>query len=441
MVQKEICDLQRTFDELDPLNFNFASYIQTFLDRTDYQLREQLKTHPEPVGCSLALVMFVGDQCYTMSIGSCQILLLRDDELYHMTRDHRLEEDPQSRPLLFLGNHPGTLHLKAQNMNRMELHPGDLLLICSDGLADALQDEQILHILSRPAPFEEQISDVFTTARRYRSSDNQTVLALKVESRRIFSGYASTVSARPGSECFPSNRVTGSFDQQKEEDWGEQTRPAPSLSRHNPVSATQQLQRRKKSEVETSSNPSIGQDKNQTIAVQKLSLGETQRVDLSETRIGFTERESSQASLSETQLPAPSNLPKQGNLPRNLSWKNSSWEERGAAYVRKAAANSSGTDGQSSYGQSDSKRPPRKPLERSHRSLPRREKEDRFWREGALKGNEPPSRQKPLNQGQRRPLGAGSDFFKGKSSKTPNTLLAALAAGILLLLLLLILFL
>lgn len=187
-IQGFLCDLKKDFGYLDPLNFNFAEYIQGFIDHADQALRERLKRFSElPVGCSLALIMFAGDHCFTMSIGSCRIYLYREGQLFRMSKDHYLADDMESRPLLFFGNHPGTIYLKAHNLTQMVIQPDDLFLICSDGVTAALQDNDIRWILDKPAPLGTQVGSLFQTARRYDARDNQSILGIRVESRRIFS--------------------------------------------------------------------------------------------------------------------------------------------------------------------------------------------------------------------------------------------------------------
>ncbi len=188
VVQSFIIDMQKRFSELDPYYFNFNQYIQNFVNHADKALQERLaKVEGEHAGCSLALILFAGDICYTMSIGNCRIYLYREGKLFRMTEDHVLHDDPEARPLLFLGKHPGIVHLKAQNLKRMQVRAEDHFLLLSDGVTGALQDEDIQWILDKPMPLQAYVESIFQNARRYDARDNQTVLGLKVESRRAFS--------------------------------------------------------------------------------------------------------------------------------------------------------------------------------------------------------------------------------------------------------------
>lgn len=187
LVQSQLVQLQEAFPALDPLVFDFSRYIQDFVDVTDHALSERLKKYKDlPVGSSLALLMIGGQKCYTMAIGSCRIYLLRDGKLHPMTKDHVLPNDRDARPLLYFGNRQGSKYLKASNLNYMKMREGDVFLLVTDGVTKALTDQDIAHIFTKPAPFNEQVRSVFLTARRYDANDNQTVLGVKLEGSRLF---------------------------------------------------------------------------------------------------------------------------------------------------------------------------------------------------------------------------------------------------------------
>lgn len=193
VVQSDIMDLRSDFSLLDPYSFSFAAYIQNFLTQTDHSLQMRLrKQADQPVGCSLALLMLAGETCYTMAIGSCRIYLYRGGYLYRMTEDHVLDDSSFDRPLLFLGNHPGIYQLRAQNLKHMQVQPGDHFFICTDGITDALDDEDIKWVLDKDSPIETYVESLFQNARRYDARDNQTILGLKIKSRRIFTGPESS---------------------------------------------------------------------------------------------------------------------------------------------------------------------------------------------------------------------------------------------------------
>lgn len=204
VVQSYLMELRSDFSLLDPYSFSFAAYIQDFLTKADQGLQMRLrKQADQPVGCSLALLMLAGETCYTMAVGSCRIYLYRDGYLYRMTEDHVLNDDASDRPLLFLGNHPGIHQLRAQNLKHMQVQAGDHFFLCTDGMTNALDDEDIKWVLGKTSPIQTYVESLFQNARRYDARDNQTILGLKIKSRRVFTG--------PGTSdlLYPDRRYPG----------------------------------------------------------------------------------------------------------------------------------------------------------------------------------------------------------------------------------------
>lgn len=187
LVQSYLIESASDLPLLDPYSFDFVSYAQAFLDKADHALKQRLRRGLDPAGCSLAMLLFAGDSCYSLSIGNCRIYLYREHKLYRMTKDHVLPDDSDSRPLLFLGNHPGVHHLRAQNLRSMKIKPGDRFFLMSDGVTSALSDQDIQWVLDKPSPIQSYVESLFLNARRYDARDNQSILGLEVDSLRPFS--------------------------------------------------------------------------------------------------------------------------------------------------------------------------------------------------------------------------------------------------------------
>ncbi|MDO5015688.1 MAG: protein phosphatase 2C domain-containing protein [Eubacteriales bacterium] len=187
LVQSYLIESASELPLLDPYSFDFVSYAQAFLGKADQALQQRLRRNPDPAGCSFAMLLFAGDSCYSLSIGNCRIYLYREQKLYRMTKDHVLPDDSDSRPLLFLGNHPGVHHLRAQNLRTMKIRPGDCFFLMSDGVTSALSDQDIQWVLDKPSPIQSYVESLFLNARRYDARDNQSILGLEVDSLRAFS--------------------------------------------------------------------------------------------------------------------------------------------------------------------------------------------------------------------------------------------------------------
>lgn len=180
LVQEMLIRDVRALQSEDPQTFNFPEFIQEWLIKADSHLRKRLEKHRDlPVGCSIALVLIAGRVAYTMSLGTNRIYLYRDSELTQLTRDHVLGDgDDEVRPLVFLGNHPGTGRLKAQNLNKIDLLPGDKFLLLSDGMF--LENEKFEELFAKDESLRQTARSIYLNAQQTRSSENKSLIALEI---------------------------------------------------------------------------------------------------------------------------------------------------------------------------------------------------------------------------------------------------------------------
>ncbi|GAB3745629.1 PP2C family protein-serine/threonine phosphatase [Spirosoma pomorum] len=135
---------------------------------------------------------------YYVHVGDTRMYRYRNDELEKITLDHSLvgeREDANELSEAEAMEHPHrnvVLRTVGSGMHRIDdpefmdsgetdFLPGDLLLLCSDGLTDMLTRSQIRGILNRPLSPEEQIRDLIQLANQQGGKDNITiVLALNM---------------------------------------------------------------------------------------------------------------------------------------------------------------------------------------------------------------------------------------------------------------------
>ena len=124
-------------------------------------------------------------------VGDSRTSLLRDGALVHPTDDHSWVAEQVRMGLLTNGEahkHPLRNIVTRAMGNRLELevdvserpiHPGDVFLLCSDGLNSMLGDEQISEILSRHQDDPvEACRALIDAANEHGGDDNITVIVL-----------------------------------------------------------------------------------------------------------------------------------------------------------------------------------------------------------------------------------------------------------------------
>jgi protein phosphatase len=138
------------------------------LERIDRQLIEAGEANPalEGMGTTLTAASSIGADVFLVHVGDSRAYLFHDGELEQLTRDHTLTQawveagliEPEKarshrlRHVLTnaLGGSPG---VKAETV-KLRVADGDRLLLCTDGLTEAVPDEQIATVLRlhpRPA--------------------------------------------------------------------------------------------------------------------------------------------------------------------------------------------------------------------------------------------------------------------------------------------------
>lgn len=131
----------------------------------------------------------VEDQClYVANIGDSRLYILDDEGIDQITRDHSLVEEMVRRGDLRAEdarNHPeknvitraiGTRKSVQADYFDVALEKGSIILLCSDGLTNMVEDREIYHIVMKSASLEEAGRKLVDAANRYGGSDNISVI-------------------------------------------------------------------------------------------------------------------------------------------------------------------------------------------------------------------------------------------------------------------------
>jgi len=148
----------------------------------------------QDLGTTLTMAYVAWPNLFLVHVGDSRAYLLRDHILNRLTRDHTLaqqlvdgnamteEEAKRSRFSHVLVNAVGgqsdDLHVE---LNQISLAPGDQLLLCSDGLYDMLDDDQIAaHLLEgNERPVADVVRALVDAANAAGGRDNVTVVVAR----------------------------------------------------------------------------------------------------------------------------------------------------------------------------------------------------------------------------------------------------------------------
>jgi PPM family protein phosphatase len=146
----------------------------------------------EGMGTTLTALLWAGAQVAVCHIGDSRAYLLRDKDLYQITRDHTLIQSLVDEGRLSpaaAANHPQRSLIMRALQGSTEAEPdlaiheamlGDRYLLCSDGLTDVVSDEDVHEVLSTLADADEAVSQLITLAIRNGGPDNITCIVADV---------------------------------------------------------------------------------------------------------------------------------------------------------------------------------------------------------------------------------------------------------------------
>lgn len=186
---------------------DIPSFLENEVRKIDQVIAQFPQENGHGSGSTIVAVIAEDNYLYWVSVGDSRIYVLRGDEMRQKTRDHNyllrlsemvangemsLEEakrQPQKEALIsFLGI--GGLELIDISPTPVELIPGDIVLLCSDGVTKTLEDDWIKKIMRSPTSSMEEKAETLVRAavrRNTRSQDNTSVAILHYDYKPISS--------------------------------------------------------------------------------------------------------------------------------------------------------------------------------------------------------------------------------------------------------------
>jgi serine/threonine protein phosphatase PrpC len=140
------------------------------------------------MGTTLVMVVFAGRRITVGHIGDSRCYRLRERRLEQLTRDHSLLQDQLDAGLITLAEAAasphrnlvtralGIEHRVALEINDYAVQPGDLYLLCSDGLSEMVSDADICTVLCQKSDLTEKATLLVSSANDNGGRDNISVI-------------------------------------------------------------------------------------------------------------------------------------------------------------------------------------------------------------------------------------------------------------------------
>lgn len=156
-------------------------------------VREQAASSPELEGMGTTVVAAVCDgmKLYVANVGDSRLYIINERRIEQITRDHSWVEEMVRRggiPREEARNHEkkniitravGAEETVQADFFTVDLKEGDVILMCTDGLTNMLEDEEIRMILEGSRDIVEKADELVRAANEHGGSDNISVILVE----------------------------------------------------------------------------------------------------------------------------------------------------------------------------------------------------------------------------------------------------------------------
>lgn len=188
--------LKRFFHLEAPEEHHVLREFRAALVQADARIIEEAAAHPEfmGMGTTLTMAFVVNWKLLIAHAGDCRCYLMSGGELHQLTQDHtKVAEmvklgtvspaEASRHPYRHVvtnvlgGSRPGV----QVEMHHLDLEPADLILVCSDGLTEMLDDDRIAAVLREEQDPREACQRLINEANAAGGMDNITVVVARFE--------------------------------------------------------------------------------------------------------------------------------------------------------------------------------------------------------------------------------------------------------------------
>ena len=143
------------------------------------------------MGTTMVVAVLVENELYVANIGDSRLYIINDD-IKQITMDHSLVEELIRNGQLERNkgrNHPEKNIITRAMGSRDEAMPdffqitveeGDTILLCSDGLSNMVEDDEIKDIISDNTKLEDSVSSLINRANYYGGNDNISAIIISI---------------------------------------------------------------------------------------------------------------------------------------------------------------------------------------------------------------------------------------------------------------------
>jgi PPM family protein phosphatase len=172
------------------------SELRAALQQADIRVCEEAVRHPKlfGMGTTLTVAYRYRSSLFVAHAGDSRCYLLRGEKLFRLTQDHTLASDMVRKGILASEENArsGLRHIITNvvggpkegvsvELHRLTLQPGDVILLCTDGLTGMLTDLQIASVLRTYPEPRQACNRLLQGANDAGGTDNITAIVARCE--------------------------------------------------------------------------------------------------------------------------------------------------------------------------------------------------------------------------------------------------------------------
>lgn len=168
--------------------------LEICVDNANRSIFNAANSNPQyhGMGTTLVVAVFQGSKMLLGHIGDSRCYRLRAGAFEQITKDHSLLQEQIDAGLLTLEQAANSTYKNLVtralgvddtvllDLSEYEVQPGDLYVMCSDGLSDMVDDAEIANIVDGEQTMDEKCDALIDAANRHGGRDNISVLLVQV---------------------------------------------------------------------------------------------------------------------------------------------------------------------------------------------------------------------------------------------------------------------
>ena len=157
---------------------SYEVYLYELAELLNEKIREETAERSLVLmGTTAAMLQASGDDIFILNAGDSRIYKLSSHELRQISEEHVVPQGGGKAITKFLGLPEG--HSLRPYIAAGKYIPGDVFLLCSDGVTDMLADEEIKAIIDDKRPLSQSVRTLVDAALARGGVDNTTALLLR----------------------------------------------------------------------------------------------------------------------------------------------------------------------------------------------------------------------------------------------------------------------